>query len=143
MTHAVLVVGGGPGGSTAAWRLARAGLRVLVLDAATFPRVKLCAGWVTRRALADLGLEPLAYPHTIQPFASVTVAVDGREHETAWSQTVSYGIVRAEFDTFTQGSIGLYQVVATRPDPAAATVRPTTREAIYALAERPALAAAS
>src|SRR5207249_723001 len=71
-----------------------------VLDAATFPRVKLCAGWVTRRALADLELAPDAYPRTIQPFASVTIAVDGREHETRWDEPVSYGIVRAEFDTF-------------------------------------------
>ena len=100
MTHDVLVVGAGPGGSTVAWGLARAGLRVLAVDAATFPRVKLCAGWVTRRALADLELEPHAYPHTIQSFASVTVAVDGREHETSWNETVSYGIVRAEFDAF-------------------------------------------
>ena len=42
-----LVIGGGPGGSTVAWHLARAGARVLVLDAATFPRVKLCAGWAS------------------------------------------------------------------------------------------------
>src|SRR5439155_443052 len=45
--------------------------------------------------------------------------------------------------SFTQGSIGLYQIVAARPGPAAATALPTAREAIYARAERPALARAS
>jgi geranylgeranyl reductase family protein len=93
------VVGGGPAGSTVAWRLARRGLRVTVCDAATFPRVKLCAGWVTRAALADLELDPDAYPHTIQRFTSVTVAVGDAEHETRWERTASYGIVRAEFDS--------------------------------------------
>src|SRR5437667_11410232 len=97
---AVRVVGGGPAGSTVAWRLARAGARVTVLDAARFPRVKLCAGWVTHAALAALELDPSAYPHTIQPFSAVSVAVGDVEHETHWERTASYGIVRAEFDTF-------------------------------------------
>src|SRR5207249_8916816 len=87
-------------GSTGAWRLARAGARVTVLDAARFPRVKLCAGWVTPAALADLELDPSAYPHTIQPFSAVSVAVGDVEHETHWERTASYGIVRAEFDAF-------------------------------------------
>jgi menaquinone-9 beta-reductase len=101
MTDAdVVVVGGGPGGSTAAWRLARAGARVVVCDAARFPRVKLCAGWVTHAALADLALDPETYPHTIQPFDTVTLDVDGRAHATHWPRTASFGIVRAEFDTF-------------------------------------------
>jgi geranylgeranyl reductase family protein len=95
-----VVVGGGPGGSTVAWRLARAGSRVLVLDAACFPRVKLCAGWVTRAALADLELDPEAYPETIQAFDAVSLTVSGREHRTCFDHTASYGIVRAEFDTF-------------------------------------------
>jgi geranylgeranyl reductase family protein len=96
----VVVVGGGPAGSTAAWRLARAGRRVVVCDAARFPRVKLCAGWVTRAALADLELEPARYPHTLQPFSTVSLAVGDAEHETRWAGTASFGIVRAEFDDF-------------------------------------------
>jgi geranylgeranyl reductase family protein len=99
-TTDVVVVGGGPAGSTAAWRLARGGARVVVCDAARFPRVKLCAGWVTHAALADLDLDPAGYPHTIQPFSTVTLDVDGVEHATAWPRTASFGIVRAEFDTF-------------------------------------------
>ena len=89
-----VVVGGGPGGSTVAWRLARAGRRVLVLDAAHFPRVKLCAGWVTRAALADLELDPAMYPETIQAFDAVSLTVAGREHRTCFERTASYGYLR-------------------------------------------------
>jgi geranylgeranyl reductase family protein len=100
VTFDAVVVGGGPGGSTVAWRLARGGSRVLVLDAARFPRVKLCAGWVTPAVLADLEIDPAAYPETIQAFDTVSLTVAGREYRTCFDRTASYGIVRAEFDTF-------------------------------------------
>ncbi|HSD11552.1 MAG TPA: NAD(P)/FAD-dependent oxidoreductase [Candidatus Binatia bacterium] len=95
-----IIVGGGPGGSTAAWRLAQSGVRALVIDGARFPRVKLCAGWVTRPVWSELGLDPATYPLTVQPFARATLQLDGAACETAWDHTVSFGIVRREFDHF-------------------------------------------
>src|SRR5438874_4812966 len=59
--HDVAVIGAGPAGSTAAYRLARAGARVLLIDKATFPRDKPCGGGVTMRAarLLPFSLDPV------------------------------------------------------------------------------------
>src|SRR5688572_16749789 len=43
----VIVIGGGPAGSSCARTLVRGGARVAVVDRAEFPRVKLCAGWLS------------------------------------------------------------------------------------------------
>lgn len=53
----VVVVGAGPGGSTAAYRMARGGARVLLLDRASFPRDKPCGGGLTGRALKSLPID--------------------------------------------------------------------------------------
>src|SRR5262249_52917696 len=45
----VLVVGGGPSGSAAAYTAARAGLRTCIIDKSAFPRDKLCGGLITPR----------------------------------------------------------------------------------------------
>jgi geranylgeranyl reductase family protein len=50
----VIVVGAGPAGSTAAYRLARSGAKVLLLDRARFPRDKPCGGGLTERAVKQL-----------------------------------------------------------------------------------------
>src|SRR5690348_11552968 len=57
----VAIVGGGPAGSTAAYRLATAGARVLLVDRAAFPRDKPCGGGVTLRAarLLPFSIEPV------------------------------------------------------------------------------------
>ena len=50
----VLVVGAGPGGSAAAYHLARHGLDVLMVEKAEFPREKVCGDGLTPRAVASL-----------------------------------------------------------------------------------------
>lgn len=55
----VIIVGAGPGGSTAATMMARTGLRVLMLDKETFPRDKICGDAISGKsvdALKELGL---------------------------------------------------------------------------------------
>ena len=57
--HDVAVVGAGPGGSAAAYYLARRGLDVLLLDRSEFPRDKICGDGLTPRAvgaLRDMGV---------------------------------------------------------------------------------------
>jgi menaquinone-9 beta-reductase len=57
----VVVIGGGPAGSAAAIRLARAGRDVTLVDRARFPRDKACGDGLTTgalRLLEGLGLEP-------------------------------------------------------------------------------------
>jgi geranylgeranyl reductase family protein len=56
-----IIVGAGPSGSSAAYRLADAGKDVLLLDRASFPRDKPCGGGVTERAarLLPFSIEPV------------------------------------------------------------------------------------
>ncbi|HZC41461.1 MAG TPA: FAD-dependent oxidoreductase, partial [Streptosporangiaceae bacterium] len=50
----VIVVGAGPAGSSTAFHLARAGLDVLLLEKASFPRDKVCGDGLTPRAVKQL-----------------------------------------------------------------------------------------
>ncbi len=57
----VLVVGGGPAGSTCAGKLGKAGLDVLLMDKEVFPRDKPCAGWITPEVLTTLAIDHEEY----------------------------------------------------------------------------------
>jgi menaquinone-9 beta-reductase len=99
----VVVVGGGPAGSTCAWALRRAGADVVVLDRAVFPRDKPCAGWVTPAALdaLELDLEEYRQGRVLQRItAFVTSYAGGPEIETRYGSVVSYGILRCELDRY-------------------------------------------
>src|SRR6266576_7059562 len=53
-SYDVAIIGCGPAGATAAYRLSSAGANVLVLVKATFPRDKPCGGGVSGRAARQL-----------------------------------------------------------------------------------------
>jgi geranylgeranyl reductase family protein len=99
-----LIVGGGPAGSTCAWKLRQAGLDVVVMDVAAFPRDKVCAGWITPQVVTELRLDTDEYRQgrTFQPITGFRVGVIGgrSQVETAYGHPVSYGIRRCEFDHY-------------------------------------------
>lgn len=99
----VLIVGGGPAGSTCAAALVAAGRDVLLLDRAAFPRAKPCAGWITPAVFAALGMAPVEYSQgrvlqAIRGFR--TSVIGGPEIVTRYNEIVSYGIRRDEFDHY-------------------------------------------
>jgi geranylgeranyl reductase family protein len=99
----VLIVGGGPAGSTCAAKLRAAGADVIVLDKKIFPREKPCAGWVTPQVIETLKLEIDDYRHgrVFQPLTGFrTGLMSGTEVETHYDRPVSFGIRRYEFDRY-------------------------------------------
>ena len=100
----LIVVGGGPAGSTIAGALRAQGWDVLLLDKAEFPRDKTCAGWVTPAVLQMLGVDPAEYAHgrVLQPIHGFRIGLIGQPacDNRHGDEPVSYGIRRCEFDHY-------------------------------------------
>ncbi|GAB78046.1 geranylgeranyl reductase family [Austwickia chelonae] len=98
-TADVIVVGAGPGGSATAAYLAMAGLDVLLLEKAHFPRDKICGDGLTPRAvreLAQLGV-PTAEEDGWIRNKGLRIVGGGRRFELDWPETdyfPPYGMVR-------------------------------------------------
>lgn len=98
-----LIIGGGPAGSSCARHLQSRGLDVMVMDKSTFPRDKVCAGWITPAVTEalQLDLEDYARQRVLQPITAFrTGLIDGADVETRYPDTVSYGIRRCELDNY-------------------------------------------
>jgi geranylgeranyl reductase family protein len=99
----VLIVGGGPAGSSCARRLRRAGLDVLILDKSEFPRDKVCAGWITPQVVEELEIDTQDYAQgrVLQPITSFVTGMGERAATPVYyDKVVSYGIRRCEFDNY-------------------------------------------
>ena len=101
--HDVIVVGGGPAGSSLAWGLRESGVDVFVVDRKRFPRDKICAGWVTPPVLDALEVDRADYAkdRVLQPIQGFEVSRRGDPSSRAfYDEVVSYGIRRCELDAY-------------------------------------------
>ena len=99
----VLIVGGGPAGSSCAWKLRDSGLDVVVLDKQVFPRDKVCGGWITPAVLSELEINEREYDRgrIFQPITGFRVGrIGGATVDAEFGKAVSYGIRRREFDEY-------------------------------------------
>jgi geranylgeranyl reductase family protein len=99
----VIVVGAGPGGSTAAYHLARHGLRVILLEKTQFPREKVCGDGLTPRGVRQLtrmGIDTSEEAGWVH-LKGLRVTGGGVRIELDWPELASfagYGLARTRLD---------------------------------------------
>ncbi|MDT8375242.1 MAG: geranylgeranyl reductase family protein [Mariprofundaceae bacterium] len=96
----VAVVGGGPAGASAAYRLARAGLKVALIEKESLPRRKVCAGGVVFRArsMFDVDITPVVESECFT--ASLCLLKSGSYFEAVRDVPVISMVMRARLDQF-------------------------------------------
>ena len=96
-TYDAIIVGGGPAGTTCASILVKSGMHTLLLDRANFPRVKLCAGWLSARIWDILGISPKEYTRGLWEWNNVHIHFRGKKYTI---KSNGYFVRRYEFDDF-------------------------------------------
>jgi len=91
----VIIVGGGPAGSSCAWKLKENNIDCIILDKKPFPRLKLCAGWVQPEVFSDLEISIEEYPHNLVKFDNFHVHIKNKDLKIPVNQ---YAVRRIEFD---------------------------------------------
>lgn len=97
--HDVIIAGLGPAGSTAAYRLAKSGFKVLSFDKEKFPRYKSCGGCISAKidGLIDFDISPCV-EFTVK--GAYFTYRSGRKLDITADKPVGYNVMRDTFDAF-------------------------------------------
>jgi geranylgeranyl reductase family protein len=95
----VIVVGGGPAGSTVGYELSKAGVKTLIIDKAKFPRYKTCGGIVDVKAVnsLDFDISPVVEDVISRVLISHKL---GQPFAKDCNTPITYNVSRERFDHF-------------------------------------------
>ena len=93
----VIVVGGGPAGSLTAWHLCKAGLRVVILEAKSFPRMKACGGGLQVRVMQAMPLDIAPVLRGAINDVTMSFGLHGA-HTRHYAEPLVHTVLRSEFD---------------------------------------------
>jgi geranylgeranyl reductase family protein len=98
-SYDVAIIGAGPAGSTAAYRLAREGARVALFDRAVFPRDKPCGGGLTLRGVHLL---PVPVDSVVEGVVDTIELGLGynRSRDLHFSEPIAYMTQRRRLDAY-------------------------------------------
>jgi geranylgeranyl reductase family protein len=95
----VVIIGGGPGGSMSGYHLAKAGLKVAIVEMGRFPRAKACGGGIQVRACRNI---PFAWNSVVK--STLTSAQFsfrfGDRVRKASSDPIVHCVLRPDFDNY-------------------------------------------
>lgn len=95
----LIVVGGGPAGTMAAYHAVQAGLEVLIIDKSNFPRLKPCGGGIATKAMALLPFSIEEVLETATGTLNMGLHYD-EPHEFNINGFICGFVVREKFDEF-------------------------------------------
>ncbi len=95
----LIVIGGGPAGTMAAYHAVQAGLEVLIVDKSNFPRLKPCGGGIATKAMALLPFSIEEILETATGTLNMGLRYDA-PHEFTTNGFICAFVVREKFDEF-------------------------------------------